>query len=170
MTISWAGGAVLLSALAEDGVLGVGFFTSERHYPIMSYSLKISLTFQFPVISIIPKTIQMQKGGLTTMKCKTVIVSLALLMLILCSASQSQAAYGSKPYSIHPNDQVLDEHPWQESGAPLNDDIISVFTINDVLIVVLYTKIIIIKSPPQPRASQIGGDRKVDSTLNKGIR
>lgn len=55
----------MLSALAEDGVLGIGVFTSERQYPIMNFPLKISLSFQYLVINMIPKTIQPQRGGMS---------------------------------------------------------------------------------------------------------
>ena len=51
------------------------------------------------------------------MRGKVVLASLALLMLIFCSASQSQAAIG-RIHHLHPFDQVVDEHPWQESGSP----------------------------------------------------
>lgn len=102
------------------------------------------------------------------MRCKVVLAGLVLLMLIFCSASQSQAAIGKNSH-IRPFDQVVDEHPWQESGAPESDVIISALAINKVFIIIGYSKILFIENPLQPKATQIGKDHKGDSTPNNGI-
>ena len=130
----------------------------------MSYPLKISLPFQYLVVSKIPKTIQMLRGGLTTMKLKAVIVSLALLMLIFCSVSQSQAAYGTRQ-DIRPFDQVVDEHPWQESGAPIYDDTDSKFSVSRIFIVIGFARIITIEKNLIQKATLIQDNSNDNSTV-----
>jgi hypothetical protein len=80
------------------------------------------------------------------MKVKVVIFALVLIAIVICLPNRNQA-YVGPPYFDrlgHP-----DEHPWQDVQSPVDDDIVPQQISSGSVIVVISTKIIVI------RASQI---------------
>ncbi len=94
------------------------------------------------------------------MKIRAVMAGLVLLMLIVCPISQSHAAKSLR-HNIH-NNPVVDEHPWQESGAPFDDQSIVPFKAGSVIIVIGPVKFARIGNPFRielmPMANRDQGD------------
>lgn len=103
------------------------------------------------------------------MRHRAVIAGLVLLTLVFCLASQSQATYYNRR-NIRHFDQVVGEHPWQESGSPTVDDSIVPLTICDVFTVIGLVNILIIENPVQPKAWLIEERSTDDSSSDRNPR
>lgn len=80
------------------------------------------------------------------MKIKVIISALILIAIVICLPNRNQA-YVGPPYFDrlgHP-----DEHPWQDVQSPVDDDILPQQISSGSVIVIISTKMIVI------RASQI---------------
>jgi hypothetical protein len=153
----------LLSALAEDGVLGIGFFCFREALSHYELSLEDFVSLPISCCKHDSENYSAAKRRFVSMRQRAVIAGLVLLTIVFCLASQSQATYYNRR-NIRHFDQVVGEHPWQESGVPINDDTDSKLTISRIFIVIGSARIIIIKNPLNQKATLIEDDNQNSST------
>jgi hypothetical protein len=79
------------------------------------------------------------------MKTRAVIAGLAILMVVFCLAAPSQATKSNR-HNINFMPPA-DEHPWQESGAPFDDDEILPLSAPPLVFVIWPTNVVIIRGP-----------------------
>jgi hypothetical protein len=130
------------------------------HYEL---SFEYIASFQYPCFKQDPENYTDVKRRFYNMKLRAVIIGMVFLMLVLCSVSQNWAAYGDRK-GVRPFDQVVEEHPWQESGAPICDDIESKLTISRFFIIIGPAKIIILNNILTQKATLIEDSDKDNST------
>lgn len=79
------------------------------------------------------------------MKVRAVIAGLAILMMVLCSVVPSHAAKSTRHnFNFMP---PADEHPWQESGAPFDDDEMLPLSAPTLVFVIWPANVVIIRGP-----------------------
>jgi hypothetical protein len=79
------------------------------------------------------------------MKVKAVIAGLAILMVVFCVVAPGQAAKSTQHnFNFMP---PADEHPWQESGAPIVDDEVLPVSAPTLIFVIGPNHVLIIRCP-----------------------
>jgi hypothetical protein len=87
------------------------------------------------------------------MKIRAVIAGLAILMMVFCSIVPSQAAKSNRYNSNFM--PPADEHPWQESGAPFDDDEMLPLSAPTLVFMIWPTSVLIIRPAGLKEAAKV---------------